>query len=110
MDGWPHSVVSTVARWRLEWRIRRESAVIAREIYPALRENVLRKIASSSANDLAVYARVRAAQLSQECVDSLMKSNPEMSGDFATRLLLKSTELAAESVLATTARARRIAA
>jgi hypothetical protein len=110
MASWPHSVVLAIGRWRLEWRIQRESAVIAREIHSALWESVRRKIAGLSENDLTDYAKVRAAQLSQERVDCLMQADPELSGAFATRLLLKSTERATELVLSAVASARRSAA
>ena len=110
MANWPHSVVLAIGRWRLEWRIQRESAAIARKVYPVLWENVRRKIAGMSETDLIDYAKVRAAQLSQERVDCLMQSNPELSGAFATRLLLKSTGLATALVLSAVANARRSAA
>jgi hypothetical protein len=41
----------------------REALTIAREISPALWENVRRNIAGATQNDLAAYANVRAAQL-----------------------------------------------
>jgi hypothetical protein len=110
MAKWPHSVVSAIGRWRLEWRTTRESVIIAREIYPTLWENVRRKLATTSDNDLTVYAKVRAAQLSQERVDSRMQANPALSGAYATQLLLKATDRATDLVVAAVASARRSAA
>jgi hypothetical protein len=110
MAQWPHSVVSAIGRWRLKWRASRESVIIAREIYPTLWENVRRKIASTSEIDLTAYAKMRAAQLSQERVDSLMQANPALSGTFATQLLLKATGRATDLVMAAVTSARRSAA
>jgi len=106
MDGFPHSIASVIDRWRAEWR----SVRIACTIYPALWENVRRKIPNTSVGDLTEYAKVRAAQLAQEQVDAIMQVNPALSGTFATRLLLKSTERALTLVLEAVANARRKAA
>jgi hypothetical protein len=106
MDGLQHSIASAFDRWRAEWR----SVRIARTIYPTLWENVRRKIPSTNGTDLTEYAKVRAAQLAQEHVDAVMQANPALSGAFATRLLLKSTERAVNSVLDAVANARRAAA
>ena len=106
MDGLQHSIASLFDRWRAEWR----SVRIARTIYPALWENVRRKIPNTSGTDLTEYAKVRAAQLAQEQVDVIMQANPALSGAFATRLLLKSTDRAVNSVLEAVANARRAAA
>ena len=100
MYGWSHWTVSALTRWRLEWRVKRESARIARVIYPALLESVRRKLPSTSLAELTEYAGVRAAQLSQERVDSIMRGNSELPGTFATRILLKSVEQSTNSVLA----------
>jgi hypothetical protein len=110
MVGWQYSIASAFERLRAEWRIKRESVRIARTIYPPLWENVRRKIPGTSGSDLTVYAKVRAAQLAQEKVDVIMQANPALSGTFATRLLLKSTDRAVDSVLAAVANARRAAA
>ena len=106
MDGLQDSIASVFDRWRAEWR----SVRIARTIYPTLWENVRRKIPSTSGTDLTEYAKVRAAQLAQEQVDAVMQANPALSGTFATRLLLKSTERAVNSVLEAVSNARRAAA
>jgi hypothetical protein len=98
-----HSIASVFDRWRAEWR----SVRIARAIYPALWENVRRKIPITSGSDLTEYAKVRAAQLAQQQVDAVMQANPELSGAFATRLLLKTTDRAVNSVLEAVADARR---
>ena len=106
MDGLQHSIATLFDRWRAEWR----SVRIARTIYPALWESVCRKVPHTPANDLTEYTKVRAAQLAQEQVDVIMKANPALSGAFATRLLLKSTERAVNLVLEAVANARRAAA
>ena len=106
MDGLQHSIASVFDRWRAEWR----SVRIARTIYPALWENVRRKIPDTNGTDLTEYAKVRAAQLAQEQVDVIMQANPALSGAFATRLLLRSTDRAVNSVLEAVANARRAAA
>jgi hypothetical protein len=106
MDGLQHSIASVFDRWRAEWR----SARIARNIYPTLWENVRRKIPNTSGTDLTEYAKVRAAQLAQEQVDAIMHANASLSGAFATRLLLKSTDRAVYAVLEAVANVRRAAA
>ena len=106
MDGLQHSIASVFDRLRAEWR----SVRIARTIYPTLWENVRRKIPNTSGTKLMEYAKVRAAQLAQEQVDVIMQANPALSGAFATRLLLKSTDRAVNSVLEAVADARRAAA
>ena len=106
MDGLRHSITFVLDRFRAEWR----SVQIARTIYPALWENVRRKIPDTTGPDLTEYAKVRAAQLAQEQVDVIMQSNPALSGVFATRLLLKSTDRAVKSVLEAVAKTRRAAA
>ena len=106
MDGLQHSIASVFGRRRAEWR----SVRIARAIYPTLWENVRRKIPDTSGTDLAAYAKVRAAQLAQEQVDVIMQANPALSGAFATRLLLKSTDRAVNYVLGAVASERRAAA
>jgi hypothetical protein len=106
MDGLQHSIASLFDGWRAEWR----SVGIARTIYPTLWENVRRKIPNTSGTELAEYANVRAAQLAQEQVDAIMQANPALSGTFAMRLVLKSTERAVNSVLEAVANARRAAA
>ena len=106
MDGLQHSIASVFDRWRADWR----SGRIARAIYPTLWENVRRKIPNTSGTDLTEYAKVRAAQLAQEQVDAIMQVNPALSGTFATRLLLKSTDRAVNYVLGAVANARRAAA
>ena len=106
MDALQHSIASVFDRWRAEWR----SVRIARKIYPALWENVRRKIPNTSGSDLTEYAKLRAAQLAQEQVDAIMQMNPALSGAFATRLLLKSTERAVNLVLEAVANVRRAAA
>jgi hypothetical protein len=106
MNGLQHSIASVFDRWRAEWR----SVRIARTIYPPLWENVRRKIPNTSGTELTEYAKVRAAQLAQEQVDAVMQANPALSGAFATRLLLKSTERAVNSVLEAVADARSAAA
>src|SRR6478752_7133778 len=106
MEGLQHSFASVCDRWRAEWRLVR----VARTIYPTLWESVRRKIPSTSGTDLAEYAKVRAAQLAQEQVDGIMQANPALSGAFATRLLLKSTDRAVHSVLEAVADARSAAA
>ena len=106
MDGLQHSIASVFDRWRAEWR----SVRIARNIYPTLWENVRRKIPNTSGTELTEYAKVRAAQLAQEQVDAVMQANPALSGAFATRLLLKSTDRAVNSVLEAVADARSAAA
>jgi hypothetical protein len=103
MNDLQHSIVSMFDRWRAEWR----SVRIARTIYPALWENVRRKVPHTSATGLAEYAKVRAAQLAQEQVDVIMRANPALSGAFATRLLIKSTDRAVRSVLDAATNARR---
>lgn len=110
MAQWSHSVVSAIWRWRLEWRARRKSEIIARKVYPELWEDVRRKIASSSGTELTAYAEVRAAQLSQEQVDALIRADPALSGAFATQVLLKATSRATDLVMAAAARARQSAA
>jgi hypothetical protein len=105
MDGLQHSMASVFDRWRADWR----SVRIARAIYPTLWAHVRRKIPNTSGTELAEYAKVRAAQLAQEHVDAVMQANPALSGAFATRLLLKSTDRAVNSVLEAVANARRAA-
>ena len=105
MAGW----LAAMGRWRLERRMNREAAKIAGEIYPALWENVRRKIASASETELTAYAKVRAAQLSQERIDARMQADPALSGAYATQLLIKATGLATVQVLAEV-NARRSAA
>ena len=106
MDGLQHSIATLFDRWRAEWRAVR----IARTIYPALWENVRRKIPATSGTELTEYAKVRAAQLAQEQVDAIMQANPALSGAFATQLLLRSTDRAVNYVLGAVANARRAAA
>ena len=106
MDGLQHSIASVFDRWQADWR----SVRIARTIYPTLWENVRRKIPNTSGTELTQYAKVRAAQLAQEQVDAVMQANPALSGAFATRLLLKSTDRAVNSVLEAVADARSAAA
>jgi hypothetical protein len=106
MDGLQYSIASVFDRWRAEWR----SVRIARTIYPALWENVRRKIPNTSATDLTEYAKVRAAQLAQKEVNAVMQANPSLSGAFATRLVIKSTDRAVNSVLEAVANVRRAAA
>ena len=106
MDGLQHSIASLFDGWRAEWR----SVRIARTIYPTLWENVRRKIPNTSGTDLSEYAKVRASQLAQEQVDVVMQANPALSGAFATRLVLKSTDRAVSYVLGAVANARRAAA
>ena len=106
MDSLQYSIASVFDRWRAEWR----SVRIARTIYPALWENVRRKIPDTSGTDLMEYAKVRAAQLAQEQVDDIMQANPALSGAFATRLLLRSADRAVHLVLDSVANARRAAA
>jgi hypothetical protein len=106
MDGLQHSIASLFDGWRAEWR----SVRIARTIYPALWESVRRKIPNTSVTDLTEYAKVRAAQLAQERVDVVMQANPALSGAFATRLVLKSTDRAVNYVLGAVANARCAAA
>jgi hypothetical protein len=110
MVGWQYSITSAIERLRAEWRIKRESVRIARTIYPPLWENVRRKIPNTSGSDLMVYAKVRAVQLAQEQVDVIIQANPALSGAFATRRLLNSTDRAVNSVLDAVANARRAAA
>lgn len=105
MVGW-HSIASAFDRWRAQWQAVR----IARDIYPALWENVRRKIPVTSGADLSEYAKVRAAQLAQQQVDAVMQANPKLSGAFATLLLLKTTDRAVNSVLEAVADARRVTA
>ena len=110
MARWPQSLVAALGRWRLELLINREAMRIAREIYPLLWENVRRKIAGASEKDLAAYAKVRAAQLSQERIDGRMLANPALPGAYATKLLVKATDRALGLVLEAAADARRSAA
>jgi hypothetical protein len=110
MVGWQYSIASAFERLRAEWRIKRESVRIARTIYPHLWENVRRKIPGTNASDLTAYAKVRAAQLAQEQVDVFVQANSALPGAFATRLLLKSTDRAVDSVMVAVASARRVAA
>jgi len=110
MAGWPHSVVAALRRWRVERQTNREAISIAREIYPALWENVRRKIGSTSENDLKDYAKVRAAQLSQERIDARMQANRALPGAYATQLLIKATGHAMDLVLKAAASAKRSAA
>jgi hypothetical protein len=107
---WPKSVGATISNWRVEWRLQREALKISREIYPTLWENVRRKIANTSEKELSAYAELRAAQLSQERIDSLMQAEMSLSGAFAARLLVKSAGRATTLVLAEVTRARRTAA
>src|SRR5690242_7954445 len=97
------SIAAVFDRWRAQWQAVR----IARAIYPALWENVRRKIPDASGADLTEYAKVRAAQLAQQQVDSVMQANSKLSGAFATLLLLKTTDRAVSSVLEAVADARR---
>ncbi len=106
MDGWQQSIACVFDRCRAEWR----SLRIARTIYPMLWENVRRKIPETRGTDLNEYANVRAAQLAQEQVDVITQANPALSGAFATRLLIKSTERAVSLVLDAVTNARRSAA
>lgn len=108
--AWPQSLWSAIRRWLLKRRISRHSKEITQEIYPSLWENVRRKVATASAEDLAAYASVRAAQLAQERVDSIMSAEPSLSAEFATSLLLQSTERATKLVLGTAATVLRSAA
>jgi hypothetical protein len=88
----------------------REALTIAREISPALWENVRRNIAGATQNDLAAYAKVRAAQLCQERIDELMQANPALPGVYATQLLLYATDRAVARTLAAAANATKSAA
>jgi hypothetical protein len=110
MAGWKHSAVAAIGRWRLDRKMNREALTIAREISGALWENVRRKIAGATENDLAAYAKVRAAQLCQERVDELMQANPAVPGVYATQLLLKTTDRAVAMALAAAANATKSAA
>ena len=110
MPIWPKPLTKLVSRLQLDRRSRRESKRIAREIYPTLWENVRRKMAGSSEKGLHDYAKVRAAQLSQEHIDSLMQAEPHLSGAFATSVLVKSTERALKMIQSNLASARRSAA
>lgn len=110
MAGWTHSAVSAIGRWRLGRKMNREALTIAREVYQALWECVLRKIPGATEEDLAAYAKVRAAQLSQERVDELMRANPALPGVYATQLLLKATDRAVDLALAAAAKVRSSAA
>lgn len=102
MVGW-HSIASAFDRWRAEWQAVR----IARAIYPALWENVRRRISDTSGADLTEYAKVRAAQLAQQQVDAVMQANSKLSSVFAALLLVKTTDRAVNSVLEAVADARR---
>jgi hypothetical protein len=106
MDSLQFSITSIFDRWRAQWR----SVRIARTIYPALWESVRRKIPNTNETDLAEYAKVRAAQLAQQQVDVIMQANLALSGAFATRLLIKSTDRAVNLVLEAVTNARRAAA
>lgn len=64
-------------------------------------------MASTSEKELSAYAELRAAQLSQECIDSFMQADRSLSGSFAARLLIKSAGRATALVLAEVARTRR---
>ena len=110
MSVWPQSLARLVSQCQLDQRVRRESKRIAREIYPVLWENVRRKMASSSEKELHAYAKVRAAQLSQEHIDSLMQAEPGLSGAFAASVLVKSTERGLKMIQSALASARRSAA
>jgi hypothetical protein len=109
MPNWPRPLTKLISRLQLNWRIRREAKRIAREIYPSLWENVRRKVASSNEKELHAYAKLRAAQLSQVRIDSLMLAEPNLSGAFAAQLLVASINRAMRLVLATLASARRSA-
>ena len=110
MAGWPRSFSYAIGQWRLKRRIRRDSIRIAREINPTLWENVRRKVASSSEKELMAYAKARAAQLCHERIDVMMQADATLSGDFATQLLVKSTDRAIQLVRQALVSARRSAA
>lgn len=110
MSDWSHTLATAVGRWRSKRRMNHQAFSIAREIQPALWENVRRKIANSSAEELTAYARVRAAQLSQECVDIIMRENPTLAGAYATELLVKATDRASNAVFAMATNARQTTA
>ena len=110
MSDWSRTLATAVERWRLKRRMNHQAFSIAREIQPPLWENVRRKIANSSEKELTAYAKVRAAQLSQECVDTIMRENPTLSGAYATELLVKATNRASNAVLATATNTRQTSA
>ena len=110
MPMWSHLLTKLISRCQLDWRVRRESKRIAREIYPVLWENVRRKMTGLNEKELHAYAKVRAAQLSQEQIDSLMQAEPHLPGVFASRLLVKATNRALRLITANLANTRRSAA
>lgn len=105
-----YSVIFSVSRWRAAWQIKRASIRIAADIYPSLWESVLRKVGSSTASELAAYANLRAGQLCHEKVDQFMQAESDLSGELASRLIVKSTARAVAAVLAAADRLRRTAA
>jgi len=110
MQIWPPSFARFVSRCQLDRRVKREAKRIAGEIYPALWESVRRKMAGSSEKELRAYAKVRAAQLSQLQIDALMQPEPHLSGAFATRVLIQSTERALRMIQVAVEAAHRSAA
>ena len=105
MKQWP--LLQLLGNWKRNRRLKRIARQIASNVYPSLWEHVRRKLADSSDSDLLAYAKVRAAQLSQPSVDTVMQDDPTLSGAFATELLLRSTELATARVSTALAGARR---
>jgi hypothetical protein len=110
MPVWPNPVVRLISSYQLNRRISRESKRIAGEIHPALWESVRRKTAGSSGKELNAYAKIRTAQLSQERIDALMLTEPHLSGAFASRLLVSSTNRALKLLAMNLANASRSAA
>ncbi len=111
MDVSRQAISSAIQRWQLRRRVNRAAKKIAREIYPELWENVRRKLTPKINHaEVASYARVRAAQLSQERVDLLMQANLEFSGDLASRVVVRSAEIATGLVVSAASNLPRVAA
>lgn len=104
------AVVTIVQRWyhalRLRWRLWREGTRIANLISGRLWEDARRRMATAELAKLYEYAEVRAAQLAQPEIDNLLRSNTELSGDFGSSLLLRTTHRAVRRTLARLAKAR----
>lgn len=101
------SIISSwIANWRTDRQVKRESVRISQAIYPTLWEDVCRKLPTSSRTELAEYANIRAAQLVQPHVDTLVKQYTNLDGVFGSVLVVKSSERAVRSTLAAALRVK----
>ena len=72
---------------------RRETHRISKIIQHRIWEDAARKVSDASDNELTKYIETRAVQLAQPHVDILLRSDPTLTSDFASRLMLHVSQL-----------------